>query len=131
MKALLDGIYARYSTVNDFRTALTGGLHYEIAPQSATPPYAVYTLIDGRPDYWFTHMFEIATIQFDIYATTNAVRQDLYTKLTALFDDCRPTVTGYTTIIMERVFQQSLREGDLNQLFRYIVEYSVKVEKAD
>lgn len=129
MQALLTGIYARYDAANDFKTACTGGLHFESAPQNTTVPYATYQLITGRPEYWFGGNHEIALIQFDIYAQTNAVRQDLYAKLTARFDDCRPTVTGYTSIIMERVGQQSVREGDQNNIFRYIVEYSVRIEK--
>ena len=130
MQALLTGIYGRYNTTNTFKTALTGGMYLEMAPQGTNLPYATYSLITGRPDYYFSEMFEIAGIQFDIYAQTNAVRQDLYTKLTALYDDCKPTVTGYTSVIMERTFQHLLRDGTQNEIFRYIVEYSARIEKS-
>jgi len=108
---------------------LHGGLHLEEAPQGTLMPYATFTLVTGRPDYYFKGNFEIAQIQFDIYAGSNTVRQDLYTKLTALFDDCRPVVTGYTSLIMERQSQQAVREGEQDDIYRYIVEYSVTVEK--
>ncbi len=129
MQVLLTGIYSKYNAANPFKTACTGGLFLEEAPQGTSMPYATYTLITGRPDYYFQGNFEIAQIQFDIYAATNAVRQDLYTKLTALFDDCRPTVAGYDSLIMERTSQQSVRSGDQDEIFRYIIEYSVTIEK--
>lgn len=129
MQALLTGIWGRYNAGNDFKTACTGGLHLESAPQGTFLPYATYQLITGRPEYYFSGLHEIAAIQFDIYAQSNAVRQDLYTKLTTLYDECRPTVSGYSSIIMERVNQQSVREGDQNDIYRYIVEYSVRIEK--
>ncbi len=129
MEALLTGIYGVYSTVNNFRTACTGELHLEEAPQGTAMPYTTFTLVVARPDYYFAGVHEIATIQFDIYAGSDVVRQDLYTKLTALFDDCRPTVAGYTSLIMERISQQSVREGEQNNIFRYIVEYLVTIEK--
>jgi hypothetical protein len=127
--ALLTGIYNRYLTTNDFRTACTGGLHLEEAPQNTALPYATYALITGRPEWIFRGNDEVVTIQFDLYASTNAVRQSLYTKLTALYDDCRPTVTGYLSIIMERQFQQMLRSGDQDKEFRYIVDYEVRIKK--
>lgn len=130
MNALLTGIYTIYLTTNTFRTACTGGLWLEEAPQGTSLPYAAYTLVTGRPEYIFHGHDEVATIQFDLYAATNATRQDLYTKLTALFDDCRPTVTGYRSIIMERQFQQMLRAGDQDSVYRYIVDYEVRIEKA-
>ena len=129
MQTLLTGIYTVYNTANTFKTACTGGLHLEEAPQYTTMPYATYTLITGRPEYFFSGNHEVATIQFDIYAASNVTRQDLYTKLTALFDGCRPTVAGYTTLIMTRTNQHSGREGEQNDIYRYVVEYEVMIEK--
>ena len=129
MESLLTGIYGVYGTVNDFRTACTGGLHLEEAPQGTEMPYATFALVTGRPEYYFAGVHEVALIQFDIYAGSNVTRQDLYAKLTALFDDCKPTVAGYTSLVMQRMNQQSVREGEQNDVYRYIVEYSVMIEK--
>lgn len=129
MEALLTGIYNVWLTTNAFRTACTGGLHFEQAPQGTSLPYATYQIVTGRPEYHFSETHEIANVQFDIYSATNASRQDLYTKLTALFDDVRPTVTGYTSIIMERIFQQPWRAGEQEEVFRYTVEYSGEIQK--
>ena len=130
MQAILTAIWSRYNAGNSFKTALTGGLHLEQAPQGTAMPYATYFLVSGRPEYYFRGHFEIALIQFDVYAATNAVRQDLYDKLILLYDDCRPAVTGYTSMIMERTGQQMLRDGDQGQVYRAIIEYSFRVDKS-
>ena len=130
MNVLATGIFSLYNAGSDLKTNLTGGLHYELPKQDTVEPYGVFNLIVGRPDYLFTEEQEIVTVQFDIYATTDAIRATLYGNLTSLYDDSRPTATGYTSIIMERRLEQFLREGDQNQIFRAIVEYEAMIEKS-
>ena len=130
MQNILTGIYAAYSGDTALKAAITGGLYLEQAPQGAALPYATYFTVAGRPDYWLgALMYEMLTAQFDIYADTDAERQTAYTALTALYDDLRPTVTGYTAVIMERNFQQMLRDGDQDQYFRATVTYECRFEK--
>jgi len=130
MQAILTGIYGLFSAGGDLKTALTGGLHIEIATPGIATPYAVYSVIAGRPEYLLGgEQTEIITIQFDIYAESNSSRQTLYGYLTALYDDARPTISGYTSIVMERTFQQLLRAGDDHDFYRAIVEYQLTVEK--
>ena len=129
MDALLTGIFARYNAANSFKTACTGGLHLGTASQDASMPYAVYQIVTGRPEYYFRNNFEVVHIQFDIYASTNAARQDLYTKLTARFDNCKPAVTGYDTLIMQRVLQIPSELGDEGRVYRYTVEYMIRIDK--
>jgi hypothetical protein len=131
MQELLTGIYSRYSGASgaSLRAALTGGLHLEQAPQGTALPYATYQIITGRPEFMLQETHEMVSVQFDIYAATNASRQTLYGLLTALYDDSRPSVSGYTCHIVERTFQQPLRDGEQSEVFRYIVEYRVHLEK--
>lgn len=129
MTPLIAGIFSKYSG-SSFATSNTGGLHLEIAPQGTSMPYTTFTIVAARPDYTLSEVHEIVTIQFDIYAAVNTTRADLHDKLTALYDDSRPTATGYTTIIMARTSQQLLREGDQNQIYRAIVEYQAECYKA-
>ena len=89
MTGIQVGIFALYNVGGDLKTALTGGLHLEQAPQGTSEPYGVYRIITDRPDYFFTEMHEIITVQFDIYALSDATRTDIYTKLTALYDDSK------------------------------------------
>jgi hypothetical protein len=124
MKAILDGIYLTYSGNAALKAALPGGLFREIAPQSASMNYAIYNAF-AVPDYWMAgRMYELVSIQFDIYAATSALRDTAYGALTALYDDSKPTATGYTTILLERGYQQPLRDGENDEYFRYMIKYN-------
>ncbi len=130
MQNILTGIYSRYSASTALKTALPGKLHIEMAPQGSAFTYATYFLVSGYPDYWFAdRRFEIVTIQFDIYAETNLLRLAAYNALVTLYDDSRPTATGYESILMERTNQQLVRDGDQNQLYRAVVTYECRYLK--
>lgn len=130
MEAILTGIYSKYSAANTFKTACTGGLHLEMPPQNAALPYATFQWITGHPEYQFgLDTIEYGIVQFDIYAATNATRQDLKTKLKTLYDNAKLTVTGYTGLDMHREMDQDLREGSQNEIFRSIVSYRVSARK--
>ena len=130
MQAVLTGVYGLYNGNATLKAALTGGLYIEQVPQGISIPYAVMYVTSGRPDYFFAdEVFEIIDIQFDIYAQTNAIRQDIYGKLIAVFDDAKPTITGYTSHIMEREYYQMLRTGDNDEGYRAIVQYQLTIEK--
>ena len=102
MKALLKGIYDKYLTANDFRTAVSQ-FYLNNAPQGITAPYAVFSLITNVADYNFTSTFDEAEIQIDIIASNVSSNiLDYGDKCMALFDDCTLTVTGYQFIKMER-----------------------------
>lgn len=131
MTPLLTGIYSIYNGSAALKAVLTGGLHLEVAPQGTSQPYATYFIVAGRPDYWFTKVDEYISVQFDIYASSDSARTAVYDALTLLYDDSRPSATGYTSIIMARTGQQLLREGDQNQIYRAIVEYQAIIEKAN
>ena len=129
MKAILDGIYSTYSGSAALKAALPGGMFRELAPQGAVMTFATYNAF-AVPDYWMAgKMYELVSIQFDIYAATSALRDTAYGALTALYDDARPTATGYTSIIMERGYQQPLRDGENDEYFRYMVKYMARYYK--
>jgi len=131
MQNIITGIYSRYNGSAALKAALPGGMHIELAPRGTSFTYATFTLLDGRPDYMLgDYQHEIVTIQFDIYAATNALRLTAYAALIALFDDSRPTATGYTSILMERVFEQLVRDGDQDQIYRAVVTYDCRYLKS-
>jgi len=106
-------------------------LHIELAPIGTSLSYATYFVVSGRPDYYLGgRRYEIVTIQFDIYSDTNAKRLAAYNALIALYDDSRPTATGYTSILMERALEQLVRDGEQNELFRAIVTYDCRYLKS-
>ena len=124
------GIYSIFNAGGDLKTALTGGLHEGLAPQGTDLPYGTYNILPSRPEYSMGgEVIEIVNVQFDLYSESNAERATLYSYLIALYDEVRPTITGYRSIIMERQYQQLLRAGDQNEQFRAIIEYQIKAEK--
>ena len=130
MQAILTSIYSLYNDNAALKAALPGGLHLELAPQSATLPFATYHVVSARPDYWLgDRRFEVLSVDFNIYADTNLKRLAAYEALRTLYDDARPTVTGYSSIIIERTMQQMVRDGDQNELFRAIVSYECRFLK--
>ncbi len=131
MDKILTGIYSRYNGNAALKAAIPGGLHIELAPIGTSLSYATYFVVSGRPDYYLGgRRYEIVTIQFDIYSDTNAKRLTAYNALIALYDDSRPTATGYTSILMERALEQLVRDGEQNELFRAIVTYDCRYLKS-
>jgi len=120
-----------YSADATLKAALPGGLHFELAPPGTAFTYAVYNQISGRPEYMLANeQDEILRLQFDIYAATNALRLTAYDALTAVYDDARPTATGYTPVIMERINQMMVRDGEQDEILRAIIEYKGRWDKS-
>ena len=131
MQNILTGIYGRYNGDTDLKAALPGGLHFEMAPQGTAMTYATFNVVSARPEYRLAgERDEVLWLQFDIWASTNALRQTAYDALLAVYDDARVAATGYTPIILERINQQMLRDGEQSELFRSIVEYQGRWEKS-
>lgn len=131
MQNILTGIYSRYNVDTDLKAALPGKLHFEMAPQGTAMTYATYNVVSGRPDYMLGgYRYEVVSIQFDIYAATNVLRRTAYAALIALFDDSKPAATGYTSILMERVLEQMVRDGDQDQDYRAVITYDCRYLKS-
>ena len=131
MDKILTGIWNLYNANVALKAALPGKLSLEVAPQATAMTFAVYNVISGRPEYMLKGTaYEIVSIQFDIYAATNALRLTAYNALLAVYDDARPAATGYTSIIMERTLDQLVRDGEQDEIRRAIVEYDVRYKKS-
>ena len=130
MQSILTGIYGEYSANAALKAAMPGKLHFEMAPQGTAMTYATFNVISARPEYMLAgERDEVVLVQFDIFSGTNAMRQTAYDALLAVYDDSRISATGYTPIIMERVNQQMLRDGEQNEIFRAIIEYNGRWEQ--
>ena len=127
MKELFTGIYSKYSG-NEALKAVITGFYFSEAPQDAVMPYAVYHKISGRPDYTYTEDMENVLIQFNIYDdnSSSTTINDIYKKLTALFDWCGLTVTGWNSIYMKRELDMLTRENDV---WNYMIEYRLEIQK--
>ena len=135
IKAIRDGIYAKFVADSDLKTALGGDsarrLYKEKAPQNVDSPYAIYQYIVGSPDPTFTSDGEIMTFQFSIFNKSDsplgtATIDDVIKKLLALYDDAALTISGYTSIAMTRGISGYLPPIDDIQMFT--VDYELMIE---
>lgn len=132
--AVWTGLWNRYSAANDLKTALytsatLPGFYVAEAPRDEVMPYCVAYLVSGTHEEDFTDERESLLIQFSVYAAGNKAAGQLLKKLTALFDDCLLTVSGYTPMWMTRESVVAVHdlESDVES-WGYAVTYEVMIE---
>lgn len=130
MKAIADAIMTKYNAATTLKAANTGGLWLEEVPQKTAFPYTTFHFISGRPEYTFTENMESFTIQFNIWSDSksSATVLDIFDKLIAVFDWCSLTITGYTSIYMERISNNLMKNED-NTVWQQTVIYNVEAKK--
>lgn len=135
IKAINDGIYAKFVADSDLKTALGGDSERRMfrykASQNVNSPYCVFQLITGSPDPTFTSDGEILSYQFSIFnqdgnSLSTAIIDDVFKKLTALYDDAALTISGYMSIAMTRTGESYLPSVDDVQM--YVVDYEIRIE---
>jgi len=127
MKELFTGIYSKYNGNEALKAAITG-FYFTEAPQDAAMPYVVYNLVSNVPDWTYTEDMENSLIQFSIFDdhSSSTTINDIYEKLTALFDWCVLTIEGYSHIYMKREFNILTRGNDI---WKYVIQYRNEVQK--
>ena len=132
IKDLMDGIYAKFNTVNDFNTAVSAQMAAYKELSTATYPFCVYTIVTNIPSYTFNTETENTLVQFSIFDKGSDDEDvspitvlDAQKKLWALYDDTILTVTGYTNILMERGNFLLLRDPTNPEVWQAVTEYSV------
>ena len=127
MQELFTGIYSKFSG-NAALKAVVTGFYFTEAPQGTVYPYIVYHKISGVPDYTYTESMENVLIQFNIYDdhSSSTTINDIYAKLTALFDWCSLTVTSWSSIYMKRELDNLTRENDI---WNYFLQYRLEIQK--
>ena len=119
-----------------FYTGIGGRLRNNVARQNEVKPYAVFTQIDGLPEYFqdgdYDELFEIE-LQLDIYGATNLSVSDLSTKAMAIFDGAAITVTGWTLLDFTRFRNTLMGIEDVedvdNPVYRYLMQYKAILQK--
>ena len=127
MQALFTGLYNKYLSDADLKAVITD-LYNTEAPQDAVMPYIVYHKISGVPNYTYTEEAENVIIQFNIFDdhSSSTTVNDIYAKLTALFDWCTLTVAGWNSIYMKRELDNLNRSNDI---WNYFVQYRLEIQK--
>ena len=127
MQVLFTGIYANFDG-NAALKAVVTDMYFTEAPQDAVMPYIVYHKISGVPDYTFTEDMENVIIQFNIFDdhSSSTTINDIYTKLTALFDWCSLDIVGWNSIYMKRELDNLTRDNDI---WNYFCQYRLEIQK--
>ena len=127
MQVLFTGLYNKYNGDTDLKAVITD-MYLKEAPQDAVLPYVVYHKISGVPDYTYTEDMENVIIQFNIFDdnSSSTTINDIYAKLTALFDWCTLTVLGWNSIYMKEEFGYL---ENMNDVWNYMVSYRLEIQK--
>jgi len=127
MQVLFTGLWNKYNG-NAALKAVVSGMYLTQAPQGTAYPYITYHKISGVADYTYTEDMENVIIQFNIYDDNNSSTtiNDIYTKLTALYDWCSLTVAGWDSIYMKRELDNLTKD---NGIWNYFVQYRLEIQK--
>jgi hypothetical protein len=130
MKPLFTAIYTFANAASDFKTAIGGRFYLSEAPQSATYPFAVYSLVSLMPDYIFSAEMVEPTIQISIFSNDTGADEVVtaWGYMTTLFDDAAISVTGYGTVEFRRDLANLIREPETN-VWHYATDYELILSK--
>lgn len=127
---LLTGVYNLFTADADsggIYDAVSGLLYEDEAPENANRPFLVYEVVDHEADWTFDTEFEEFLLMFSCHADTKTTALSLKNKLTTLFDDASPTVTGY---VVESFFRESSRGFKEEDWYISEVEYRIRLQKS-
>jgi len=127
MQVLFTGLWNKYNG-NAALKAAVSGMYLTEAPQGTAYPYITYHKISGVADYTYTEDMENVIIQFNIYDDHNSSTtiNDIYTKLTTLYDWCSLTVAGWDSIYMKRELDNLTKD---NGIWNYFIQYRLEIQK--
>ena len=131
MKTLFEAIYTHFSAGGDFNTDIGGRLYLYEAPQDATFPYCVYTMISAASEFYMgIEEWRDIDIQFNIYTKDHSTSNVLTfaDQLAEMFDDAAVSVTGYGTVKFSRNFMALLRDPE-DGSWQHSTQYQVWLEK--
>jgi hypothetical protein len=135
MKEIATGIYGKFTALggggahNSLYLGLDGRLYHTQALQTTTFPFCVFSFVSQGTEYTFTDEFENLVVQFSLFSTTNSSLEieDLRAKLTALYDWCSLSVTGYSHLYMRRISSRLTKDD--RPAWHYSIDYRIFVVK--
>lgn len=117
-------------------TAVSGNCFSGQAPARTAFPYVTWFNIPNGVEYLFNGVIESFQVQFDIFAESDS-DLDVATiggYLTALFDDCSLSISGWTHIMMKRLMSPEITTEDittragLSTVKHWSVDYEIQAE---
>lgn len=130
MKQLDKAIYDEINGSVALKAALGDTRFYaDSAPQNTAFPFLVWLWLVDMHEETFNTELENASLQFSIFSEDQSVVEvnDIFEKLTALFDNAALTVADYYSVRIRRV--SSNRMKDPEQAWHYLIEYQFLVQK--
>lgn len=103
MKNLLAAINTKI-TGSSLATSVGNRFYLDSAPDGATFPYVVFSIVSGYPMDAFVERVNDITIQFSLFSTSSGLLEigTMYDYLVALFDDATFAVSGDTLLMCKR-----------------------------
>jgi len=126
---ILTGIFSKF-TGSAFATSIGSRMYSRFVPSLPTFPYAILDLPSTEHDWNFSDTFEETDVHFTIISnsTSEVEITGILNNLIALYDNCSLTVTGYTSVYMQRERIISLSNGE-NGVRQFTVIYNLLIEK--
>lgn len=126
---VLTGIFTKF-TGSTFATAVGSRMYSRFVPQLPVFPYAVIALPNTMHDWNYTDQFEEVDVQISIFSTSGSETEitDILTKAITLYDNCTLTVSGYTSVFMQRESIHALSDGE-NGVRQFTIIYNLLIEK--
>ena len=126
------GIYSYFTaaTTSALYADLGGTrLYYSEAPEKITKPYCVFHLFQEKRSFTFDLNFEEVLVQFNYYGRTANEADDGVIDIKTLYDYAIITISGHTTLKMEReyVFDSEIIEPD--NIWEGSVRYNLLIQK--
>jgi hypothetical protein len=136
MKALTTAIWGKLAG-SSLQSSVANRLFKNRAPDGVEYPYIVYKVITGLAEYTFSEDFENPTIQFDIYSKDGSTGEieDIFTALTALYDNCSLSPTNERVLNMQRSTYSLIDEDHTTptgeqHVFHYAINYEIILERS-
>ena len=125
------GIYKFFTTNNTsaFYIALGGRLYYDEMSESPLYPYCVFKMFDEIRDWTFDLDFEDIAVQFDYFDTTADGCDTGLINLKSLFDYAALSITGWTTLKMERELIIPSYKIEPDDIWEGKARYSILIQK--
>lgn len=126
MRALLEAIDTRYKS--DSLASSLSDMYNTEAPQDASFPYGVCSVVAITPDWTFTENFENCLIQFNLFSKQPSAGQicDLFTLLIAAFDFLDLAIEGYAIVSCVRETSILTR---VENVWQYNILYRIILQK--
>ena len=131
MTALETAIVTAFKGNAALLAAAVGGIHNTVATSGTAYPYVVFQIPAIKQTKTFSHDSEEIIMQFKIYtrSSSSSSLNDIWDKLTTVFDGAQLSMSGYTMVKMLRDVSIKTKDETDEQVWIYLVSYQILIEE--